>query len=225
MEYKSVVLFSGGLDSTTLLYRLLFEYENSVFPLSVNYGQRHEKELVSATNIVSRLRVVENLDNLAPLKKYNLPTDLLKGSSLLGDGEIPEGHYAAESMKSTVVPGRNMILLSLAVGYAQSVGAKSVYYAAHSGDHPIYPDCRPEFVSRMNETTLLGYGVSIYAPFLLYSKWQIVKEGSGLSVPYELTWSCYKGQDKHCGKCGTCVERKEAFVLAGVKDPTEYEDS
>ena len=142
--------------------------------------------------------------------------------------EVPEGHYADESMKATVVPNRNMILLAIAAGYAQGIGAKYVAYAPHMGDHPVYPDCRPEFIQSAGNTISLGTGwdndgVVLITPFSALTKADIVTIGSKLHIPYELTWSCYSGGKIHCGKCGTCVERKEAFDLAGIDDPTEYE--
>jgi 7-cyano-7-deazaguanine synthase len=145
-------------------------------------------------------------------------------STLTGEGEIPEGHYAAEVMKQTVVPNRNMILLAIAAGYAEGLGAGFVAYAAHAGDHYIYPDCRPEFVEAVRSAIQLATEtrVQLLTPFLYWYKKDIVSWGKELGVPWKLTWSCYKGGEKHCGKCGTCIERKEAFILAGVDDPTEY---
>lgn len=220
---KAVVLLSGGIDSTVLLYSMIADYE--CYPLAINYGQRHSKELLAARNVcearggglLHRLRYLD-LRVLGQL----LP------SSLTGVGKIPEGHYADESMKATVVPNRNMILLSLAAGYAQGIGAHYVAYAAHEGDHPIYPDCRPEFIIAVDEAVHLGTGwaqegVRLLAPFVLVAKKDIVTLGKSLNVPFHLTWSCYVGGDIHCGKCGTCVERREAFQLARVKDPTVYE--
>lgn len=216
---KVVVLLSGGMDSTTLLYHNI-KQGNEVFPISFDYGQRHNKELIAARNICEGLGIVTrwklvNLSNIG----YLLP------SALTGVGSIPNGHYEDETMKLTVVPNRNMILLSIATGYAQGIGAKFVSYAAHSGDHAIYPDCRPEFFYKCGETIGLATGgeVALEAPYIKLSKADIVRIGSGIGVPYKKTWSCYKGGDKHCGSCGTCVERKEAFLLAGVEDPTEYE--
>ena len=221
---KVVVLLSGGLDSSVLLYKLESE-EFDCFPLTISYGQRHSKEVMSARNISESCGLIErwkylNLDTLGNL----LP------SSLTGIGEIPEGHYADESMKSTVVPNRNMIFLSIAAGYAQGLGASFVAYAAHKGDHPIYPDCRPEFIEACNQTIKLGTGwsndgVSLITPFSSLTKAEIVKLGDKLEIPFERTWSCYKGGDKHCGACGTCRERAEAFSLAGIKDPTVYKES
>jgi 7-cyano-7-deazaguanine synthase len=152
---------------------------------------------------------------------------LLSGSSLTSPNiQVPEGHYEDESMKATVVPNRNMILLSIATGWAVSTGASSVSYAAHFGDHAIYPDCREEFADAMNNIMeIAGWDkVSLNRPFSSFTKADIVKLGDELGVPFEKTWSCYKGGQIHCGVCGTCVERREAFELAGVTDPTIYDN-
>lgn len=217
---KSVLLFSGGLDSTTALYSQL-EAGNEVRCLSINYGQRHRKELMAARQIAQRLNVPLHILDLTSTRV------LLAGSSQTSDLDVPEGHYTEESMKLTVVPNRNMIMLSMAIGWAVSLKFDSVVYAAHSGDHAIYPDCRPEFVQAMQTAAKLcdWHSVQIEAPFVSFSKSEIVRKGTELHIPYQLTWSCYKGGDVHCGKCGTCVERREAFELAGVIDPTTYEEN
>lgn len=160
-----------------------------------------------------------------------LPLDFLAKSIFPGSSQtsedvpVPEGHYAEESMKATVVPNRNMVLLSLATAWAVSLKAQYVAYAAHAGDHAIYPDCRPEFFGHLGEAIRRcdWHKVEPLSPFIRMTKSQIVKEGDKLQVPFERTYSCYKGGEKHCGKCGTCVERREAFSLAGVPDPTQYE--
>lgn len=207
------------MDSTTLIYHMLAEgYE--VRCLGVNYGQRHKKELVSASAICGALGIEFLVADLSSI------TPLLTGSALTSpDIAVPEGHYAEESMKQTVVPNRNMILLSLAIGWAVSTKSDYVAYAAHSGDHAIYPDCRSEFASIMDQAAQLcdWHRVRLYRPFVDMTKADIVCRGVQLGVPYENTWSCYKGGKMHCGRCGTCVERREAFILAGVPDPTEYE--
>jgi 7-cyano-7-deazaguanine synthase len=168
-----------------------------------------------------------------PWKIINLQTlgGLLKGSSL-SDSEVgvPQGHYAKDTMKTTIVPNRNSILLSCAVGVAVGNKIEEVWAAMHSGDHAIYPDCRPEFIDKLNELIPIANAwenpiPKVIAPFIDMPKDAIVRLGSDLGVPYEHTWSCYEGGEIHCGKCGTCVERQEAFHLAGVQDPTEYEDS
>jgi 7-cyano-7-deazaguanine synthase len=215
---KYVLIYSGGLDSTVLLYRLLAE-GHRVAALSINYGQRHLRELRAARMICSRLNVLQRVVDLDPLR------ELLAGSSQTDDRvRVPEGHYTEESMKATIVPNRNMILLAVAGAWAISSRADVIAYAAHGGDHAIYPDCRAEFVEALEEALKLAdwHTVKIEAPFLWKTKTDIVKLGHELLVPFEDTWSCYKGEELHCGKCGTCVERKEAFKLACVKDPTIY---
>jgi 7-cyano-7-deazaguanine synthase len=218
---KALVLFSGGLDSTVLATQLKAEGAETRL-LSIDYGQRHARELKRAEQIAKSLELshqVLRLPDLGPL---------LGGSSLTDDNvELPEGHYAEESMKATVVPNRNMILLALAGGHALSIKFDTIAYAAHAGDHTIYPDCRPEFAHAME--TALGLAdwekLSLHRPFVHLSKTDLVKKGAQLGAPLHLTWSCYAGREIHCGKCGTCVERKEAFALAKIPDPTEYENS
>ena len=215
---KAVVLFSGGLDSTVLASHLLSQGAE-VRLLSIDYGQRHAKELAHGEALAKHMNL--------PRKSLLLPDlgDLLKGSSLTDDSvELPEGHYAEESMKATVVPNRNMILLALAGGYALSSGFDTIAYAAHAGDHFIYPDCRPEFAEAMEKALGLAdwNDLSLYRPFVEMTKADLVRLGTELGTPLEMTWSCYAGMDVHCGKCGTCVERKEAFELAKVPDPTKY---
>lgn len=225
MSETAVVLLSGGLDSSVLLYHYVVGKGISVKALSVDYGQRHKREVGWAGFICKQLQdkgrdVEHKILDLGCLKS------ILASSSLTNRNiEVPEGHYAEESMKSTVVPNRNMILLSLASAWAISEKADFVAYAAHAGDHAIYPDCRLEFVSAMQTALFLAdwHQVEIQRPFIRMSKSEIVRLGWTLRVPFELTWSCYKGGEKHCGKCGTCVERREAFSLAGVQDPTNYE--
>lgn len=214
---KTVCLLSGGLDSTVTL-ALLREEQKDVLALSVDYGQRHHRELASAQSVANYYGV--------PLERVQLPNTLLAGSSLTGAGSVPEGHYADPSMRLTVVPARNTVLLAVAAAVAVREGAEEVAYGAHSGDHAIYPDCRPEFVSAFTAVLkLCDYSpLRLSVPFLNRTKDAIVAEGDRLKVPFADTWTCYKGGQRHCGKCGSCVERKEAFLLAGVSDPTEYED-
>ena len=215
---KSLVVHSGGMDSTVLLYQLL-QAGDEVKALSINYGQRHSRELEAARALCTELGVEHRVADLSGL------SDLLAGSALTSsDIEVPEGHYAEDNMKATVVPNRNMILLSVAAGWAISSKYDRIAYAAHSGDHAIYPDCRNEFAEALDGAIRLAdwHEVSLYRPFVDMTKADIVSLGAKLGVPFEKTWSCYKGQDLHCGRCGTCVERREAFYLAGVEDPTTY---
>lgn len=218
---KSIIIYSGGLDSTVLLYQLLAE-GHTVQALSINYGQKHAVELERAAKITQNLKVPHEVADLSSIGK------LLKNSSLTSAGlDVPEGHYAEDSMKSTVVPNRNMLMLSVAAAWAMSEKYDTVAYAAHGGDHHIYPDCREEFAQAVDQTIQLAdwHKVSLYRPFVNLSKADIVKLGSELNVPFDQTWSCYKGGERHCGRCGTCIERREAFHLAGVDDPTLYDET
>ncbi len=218
---KTLVICSGGLDSVTLAH-LVAEQRELAGIISFDYGQRHHKELEFAKRCAERLG--------APFEQVDISAvgKLLSGSSLTDDIDVPDGHYAEASMKSTVVPNRNTIMLSIAFGMAAANGAESVATAVHGGDHFIYPDCRPEFIDSfeaMQKLALQGLAeIDLFAPFVYQSKANIVSAGNRLNVPFADTWSCYKGLQKHCGRCGTCVERREAFDLAGVVDPTEYED-
>ena len=215
---KAVVLFSGGLDSTVLVQQLIHD-QASVRLLSINYGQRHKKELSHSSRIATSMNLPHRILDLPDL------AELLSGSSLTDSSvELPEGHYAEESMKSTVVPNRNMILLALAAGYALSIDFDTVAYAAHAGDHTIYPDCRPVFADAMQNALQLAdwKDLRLHRPFVNLTKAELVRIGAKLGAPLHLTWSCYAGEESHCGKCGTCVERKEAFEVAKITDPTEY---
>jgi len=215
---KIVVIASGGLDSTVLMHHLSSD-GHDVTGLGINYGQRHSRELQAGLFVSAFLGLPYRVADLSGIR------ELIANSSQTGDIEVPEGHYAEESMKQTVVPNRNMILLSVAIGYAVNIGADAVAYGAHAGDHAIYPDCRPEFAAAMSKASLLcdWNPVELLRPFVVWTKSDIVRRGHELNTPMGATWSCYKGGLKHCGKCGTCVERREAFELAGVPDPTEYE--
>ena len=217
---KALVLFSGGLDSTVLATQMKRDAEETRL-LSINYGQRHAKELNHSQ------RVAKHLDLPHEILKLPQLGAILCGSSLTDKSlALPEGHYAEESMKSTVVPNRNMILLALAGGHALSLGFDTIAYAAHAGDHTIYPDCRPAFADAMDRAFGLAdwNTLSLHRPFVDMTKSDLVSLGTELDAPLHLTWSCYAGNEIHCGKCGTCVERKEAFALANVPDPTEYEE-
>ena len=215
---KSIVVHSGGMDSSVLLYQLV-NAGVEVKTISIDYGQRHKKEIQLAREMANSLGIEHQVADLTSI------THLLAGSALTSpEIEVPEGHYAEDNMKATVVPNRNMILLAVATGWAVSQKFDQVAYAAHSGDHAIYPDCRTEFADVLGQAIEMAdwQKVSLFRPFVDITKADVVKIGHELGVPFEKTWSCYKGEDLHCGKCGTCVERREAFHLAGVEDPTEY---
>ena len=199
----------------------LLSQKKEVFALSFNYGQRHSKELIYAASVCTELGVPYRLVDISTINF------LLAGSSLTDDIAIPEGHYEEESMKSTVVPNRNMIMLSLAIGYAVSIHAEAVYYGAHGGDHAIYPDCRPLFVERMNAASEAAnyQPVAVIAPYLYMDKISILKKGMELGLDYSKTWTCYNGREKACGKCGSCVERLEAFAHNNLIDPLPYESA
>lgn len=214
----SVIIVSGGLDSITLLHD---KAETIALAISFDYGQNHsKKELPYAEYHCQKLGIPHITIPLTFMHQY------FKSSLLEGAEAIPEGHYEEENMKSTVVPFRNGIMLAIATGIAESHELKRVYIANHGGDHTIYPDCRPEFIDAMDKATSAGtfVDVRVEAPYTNISKADIVRRGTALGIDYAKTWSCYKGSEMHCGKCGTCVERKEAFADAGVKDPTEYEN-
>lgn len=214
----SVIIVSGGLDSITLLYD---KAETIALAISFDYSQNHgKKELPYAEYHCQKLGIPHITIPLTFMHQY------FKSSLLEGAEAIPEGHYEEENMKSTVVPFRNGIMLAIATGIAESHELKRVYIANHGGDHTIYPDCRPEFIDAMDKATSAGtfVDVRVEAPYTNISKADIVRRGTALGIDYAKTWSCYKGSEIHCGKCGTCVERKEAFAEAGVEDPTEYEN-
>lgn len=216
---KVLVVLSGGMDSTTALAWAKANHE-VVGCVNFQYGSKHnEKELSRVVPICHHFKVGLKIVELEAAFK-DFKSDLLQSG-----GDIPEGHYADESMKRTVVPFRNGIMLSIAAGLAESMGAKGIVLGNHMGDHAIYPDCRENFATAMREAIRLGtYAeIELLAPFQHADKAAIAKLGDHLKVPFELTWTCYKGKEKHCGKCGSCVERREAFQLAGVVDPTEYE--
>jgi len=218
---KAVAIVSGGMDSVTLAYLLKSEgYDLHL--LAFNYGQRHKKELAFAEQCAADLGARFTLVDLSSV------TQLMAGSALTDDILVPEGHYAAPSMAVTVVPNRNAIMLAIAYAAAVSEQADIVATGVHAGDHFVYPDCRPNFVAsfdQMEKEATEGYakqGLKLYAPFVNIGKHDIAKLGHNLLVPFGKTWSCYKGEELHCGVCGTCVERKESFLLAGVVDPTIY---
>lgn len=213
----SVIIVSGGMDSVTMLY----EYKESIaLGLSFDYGSNHNhKELPFARMHCERLGIPHITIPLAFIRDY------FKSSLLEGGDAIPEGHYAADNMASTVVPFRNGIMLSIACGIAESRGLRRVMIANHGGDHNIYPDCREGFIRAMNNALSEGTDthIEISAPYTSISKAAIARHGKQLGIDYSETWSCYKGGNHHCGKCATCIERKEALLLAGIVDPTVYE--
>lgn len=214
----SVLILSGGVDSTTLLYD---EQERIALAISFDYGSKH-----NAQEIPFALWHCQQLG----IRHITIPLDFMttyfKSSLLEGGEEIPEGHYADENMRSTVVPFRNGIMLSIAIGIAESNDLKHVMMANHGGDHTIYPDCRPEFVASMSEAARTGTfpGITLLCPYTNLTKADIARRGKALGIDYTKTWSCYKGGEHHCGKCGTCVERREAFAEAGIDDATVYEE-
>ena len=218
MSNKAVVVYSGGMDSYTVLHAALAAGKD-VYALSFNYGQRHSKELDVAAKVCQKFNIPHKVVDISAINS------LMAGSSLKYDIEIPEGHYAEDSMKNTVVPNRNMVLLSMAIAYAVSLEAPEVYYGAHAGDHHIYPDCRPEFVHAMNAVSQIANyePVEIVTPFLNSSKGEILAAGLAMDLNYGDTWTCYNGREKACGKCGACNERMEAFNEQGVTDPLSYE--
>jgi 7-cyano-7-deazaguanine synthase len=214
---KAVVVLSGGMDSTTLLYDVVSQgYETSC--ISFDYGQKHKKELGLAKQTTMKLGLEHIVVDLGVLNQVG-PSALTRK-----DWDVPDGHYSDENMKQTVVPNRNMVLLSLASAYAMSIGATELFYGAHAGDHDIYPDCRPEFVDAMRNAIKIAdwKPLNLNAPYLNKDKGDIAIRGKELNVDYSLTWTCYKGLEEACGTCGSCTERLEAFDKAGMKDPVKY---
>lgn len=218
LEKDSLLILSGGMDSVTMLC----EYAARIsLAVSFDYGSNHNtREIACAAENCRRLGIEHIVIPLDFMGKY------FESSLLQGADAIPEGHYAAENMKSTVVPFRNGIMISVAAGLAESRGLTTVMLANHAGDHTIYPDCRPEFIDAMAESVHLGTfaGIKLEAPYTNLTKGEIAAHGKKLGVDYSLTYSCYKGGERHCGRCGTCIERKEALRDAGITDPTNYED-
>jgi len=228
MDNDGVAIVSGGLDSITMLYKLLFQDNRRPFVLSFDYGQRHVREISAAGEVCNLLGIEQRVFDFTD---FGWITEL-SGSALVDDTVVvPEGHYAAETMKATVVPNRNMAMISIAAAFCISIKGDYVATAIHSGDHAIYPDCRPGFIQAMRSAIRIaneGFvhpNFHIYTPFILQSKTDIATLAQVLAVPIEKTWSCYNGREQHCGRCGTCVERQEALHNAGVPDLTPYEDS
>lgn len=214
---NSVIIVSGGMDSITLLY----DHKDEIaLGISFDYGSNHNaREIPFAKMHCERLGIKHITINLDFMHQY------FKSSLLDGAEAIPEGHYADDNMKSTVVPFRNGIMLSIAIGIAESNNLDQVYCANHGGDHTIYPDCRPEFINAIDAAATAGTynNVKVVAPYTKITKSDIARIGKKLGIDYTETWSCYKGGEVHCGKCGTCVERKEALAEAGIDDKTIYE--
>lgn len=212
------VVLSGGLDSTAALAAIMNQSEpERVSSISFSYGQRHARELVAAERVADYYQIEHELIDLRSVTLAS-PAH----SALTGSGKIPEGHYAADTMASTVVQGRNLLFASAAI--ARSQPGDSLVFGVHAGDHPIYPDCRPGFWDQLRILASAAYGITVVTPFLHVSKAAVVSRGAQDRAPFQLTWSCYNGGDRHCGRCGTCVERAEAFSLASVPDPTDYQD-
>lgn len=216
---KTLIVLSGGADSATLAYHLKATGDE-LEAVSFDYGQRHKREIESAVVIAGHLGINHQVVLLPGLGK------LLKGSALTDDAvAVPHGHYEEETMRQTVVPNRNTIMLSIAWGIACAGGFEAVALGIHAGDHFIYPDCRPGYVVQLQHALRAGTeghrheGLHLEAPFLHLKKADIIKLGLELGVPYEMTWTCYEGGDDACGKCGSCRERVEAFQLAGAQDP------
>lgn len=214
---NSAIIVSGGMDSITLLY----DHKDEIaLGISFDYGSNHNaREIPFAKMHCERLGIKHITINLDFMHQY------FKSSLLDGAEAIPEGHYADDNMKSTVVPFRNGIMLAIAIGIAESNNLNQVFIANHGGDHTIYPDCRPEFINAIDAAATAGTynNVKVIAPYTKITKSDIARIGKRLGIDYAETWSCYKGGEVHCGKCGTCVERKEALAEAGIEDKTIYE--
>ena len=217
-EKDTVIIYSGGLDSTVLLHE---ERQRIALAVTFDYGSNHAlREVAAARAVCQRLGVEHLVIDLAFMKRY------FSSSLLSGGDDIPEGRYDDENMKSTVVPFRNGIMLSVACGLAESRGLTRVLIANHGGDHAIYPDCRQPFIEAMDAAMRAGtyIGVRVDAPYTYLTKTDIVRRGAELGVDFSMTYSCYKGGERHCGRCGTCTERREAFAQAGIPDPTLYSE-
>jgi 7-cyano-7-deazaguanine synthase len=216
-----VVLCSGGMDSVAALHWAQAVHVVSA-AISFDYGAKHNpRELPFAAAHAARLGLRHEV------VKLDFVNRLFASDLLTSGGEIPDGHYEAANMKQTVVPFRNAVMLSIATGFAESIGAECLVIAAHGGDHAIYPDCREDFMRAMGDAMRLGTyaGIRLLRPFIAMNKARIASEGARLGVDFSRTWSCYKGGEVHCGTCGTCVERREAFRDAGLADPTVYADN
>ena len=211
---KGCLILSGGMDSTTLLYDLMDQgYDMEC--LTFDYGQRHAKEIAMACRTCKKLGIPHKILGIGVLN------EVADSSLTRTDQKVPEGHYADETMKSTVVPNRNMVMLSLAASYCMSKKIPNLFYAAHGGDHAIYPDCRPLFIGRMRKVLHSAdyFRVDLKVPYMKLDKGKIASIGKYIGVDYKLTWTCYVGGKKPCGKCGACVERAEAFKQNEMNDP------
>ncbi|MBB3140675.1 7-cyano-7-deazaguanine synthase QueC [Halomonas organivorans] len=214
----TVVIYSGGMDSYTVLHRALRE-GREVHALSFDYGQRHSRELEVAREVCRNLGVPHQVVDITAIH------GLIDASALTdASRELPDADYAEDNLKDTVVPNRNMILLSLAIAKAVNIGADRVDYGAHGGDHVLYPDCRPEFVEAMNAVAGIANfePVTLHAPYLRAGKNEILAEGLAMGLDYARTWTCYRGEALACGRCGSCRERLEAFAANGIEDPIAY---
>ncbi len=218
MKEKAIVLLSGGMDSVCALYDSMAKYE-VVLSVSFDYGSKHNaKELPYAEHHSKLFNIEYIVIELSFMEQY------FESSLLKGGVDIPEGEYKESNMKQTVVPFRNGIMLSIAAGLAESRGCNVIVIGAHADDNTVYPDCREEFISAFSSAMVLGtYSkVKVYAPFINMNKTQIALRGKELDIDFSKTWSCYKGEEHHCGKCGTCVQRINAFKEAQISDPTTY---
>lgn len=218
MDKDALIVLSGGMDSVTMLH----EYAGSIeLAVTFNYGSNHNAREIECARFQCESLGIELVEiDLSFIGEY-FHSSLLEGAEA-----IPEGSYDFDNMKSTVVPFRNGIMLAAAAGLAESRGLKAVMIANHAGDHALYPDCRDTFIKAMGSAIAAGTydGIELRAPYTLMSKADIARRGKSLGVDYSHTYSCYKGGERHCGRCGTCVERREALAAAGIDDPTEYED-
>jgi 7-cyano-7-deazaguanine synthase len=215
---KTLAIVSGGMDSVTMLHDL-HEQGHELTVVSFDYGQRHVKELKVAKANADKLGIDHKIIRMDFLAQ------MLDNSALTGDVDVPEGHYAADNMKLTVVPNRNMIMASIAIGIAVNNGQEAIAMGVHSGDHAIYPDCRPEFISAIRTASLIANyePVDVLAPYLKMDKGSIIARGLEIdTMDYSETWTCYKGLEKACGVCGSCQERLEGFAINGIEDPLQY---
>ena len=222
---RVTLILSGGLDSSTLAFWIKDKYNAELTCITFDYGQKHIKELQSATIIANLVNAKHHIIDLSFIKKF---LHLANSSLVNEDLSIPHGEYTKQNMQSTVVPNRNTLMLSVAWTIACINNSDSLAYGAHSGDHYLYPDTRPEYFNALNTALRLGVedvadkDLKLIAPFINYSKAQIVFEGARLHVPFNTTWTCYQGEDTHCGQCGACYSRKKAFLEANVEDKTIY---